>query len=362
MKKFKEGEIELFAPDAKIPTKRMDVFYNPDKTFCRDISVALVKALQHKWKKKMVVADALAGTGVRGIRMAKEAGSEVFINDKNTNACSLMKRNVKLNKVKVGVSCEDANIFLGSRKFDYIDIDPFGTPNPFLDAGIQALCPKKSVLAVCATDTAALSGTYPKVTKRKYGSDVVRTNFHDETGLRILIKHIILHGAQLDIGLVPVFSHSTRHYFRCYFERVNGSGRIDKLLDQIGYLSYNPKCLCRKVSKSSYGMKCGRGAKSEIIGSLWTGNLYGRGLVQLMMRYSSHLNFFNTVLNEIDTVGYYLVPKLASKMKKPVPKYEKLISALKKRKIPVSRCHFNEKGLKIDAGIEEIKRTISKIG
>lgn len=354
MKKFIEGGTRIFAPETDIPTKKMEVFYNPDKTFCRDISVTLVKTLQKKWKKKFVVADPLAGTGVRGIRMAVEAGAEVYLNDKNPSAFKLMKKNVKENNIKAEIFNEDAAAFLSRRKYGYVDIDPFGTPNPFLDAGIRALCPKKSILAVCATDTAALSGTYPKSTKRKYGSKILLTNFHDEIGLRILIKHVISHGAALDVGLIPIFAHSTRHYFRCYFEKVEGSNKIDKLLDNIGYLHYDPKTLSRKVSKSPIV------GKGEVIGPLWIGKLYDRELVKEMMEFSNHPDFLNMVFNEIDSVGYYLIPKLASKMRKQVPKYEKLISELKKMKIPVSKCHFNKNGLKIDAEVKDIEKAILK--
>jgi tRNA (guanine26-N2/guanine27-N2)-dimethyltransferase len=355
MKKFVEGETVIFAPEADVPTKSMEVFYNPNKAFCRDISILLIRALQKKWKKKFAVADCLAGTGARGIRMAVETGAEVYLNDKNPSAFRLMKKNVKANNIKTEVFNEDATAFLSRRKFDYVDIDPFGSPNPFLDAGIQALRLRRSVLAVCATDTATLSGTYPKATKRKYGSDILLTNFHDEVGLRILIKHVIEHGASLDIGLNPIFCHSTRHYFRCYFERVDGSKRIDKILQNIGYLHYDPESLRREISKSPYN------TKMKVIGPLWIGRLYDRELVRAMMKDSMHTNFLNTILNEIDTVGYYLIPKIASKIKKPVPKYENIISALENAGIHVSKCHFDKNGLKIDADVEEIERVILKL-
>ncbi|MCU0373510.1 MAG: ATP-binding protein, partial [Ignavibacteria bacterium] len=53
--------------------------------------------------------------------------------------------------------------------FDYIDIDPFGSPCPFLDAAIKRLS-RGGILAVTATDTSALAGK-SAVTEREFNID-----------------------------------------------------------------------------------------------------------------------------------------------------------------------------------------------
>ena len=56
-----------------------DVFYNPKMTFCRHLDVLVWKCIEDK--RDML--DALAGTGIRGIRAKVEAGYEVIFNDRN---------------------------------------------------------------------------------------------------------------------------------------------------------------------------------------------------------------------------------------------------------------------------------------
>ena len=52
------------------------------------------------------------------------------------------------------------------KDIDYIDIDPFGSPNPFLDS---AIANKKYVyLAITSTDTSGLAGSYKNACLRKY--------------------------------------------------------------------------------------------------------------------------------------------------------------------------------------------------
>ena len=53
-----------------------------------------------------------------------------------------------LNQVKHGIDDQ----FCGY--FDYIDIDPFGSPNPFLAAAIGRIT-RNGIVAVTATDTAS---------------------------------------------------------------------------------------------------------------------------------------------------------------------------------------------------------------
>jgi len=126
---------------------------------------------------------------------------------------------------KIIIKNQDANLFLlNSTGFDYIDIDPFGTPNPFLDSAVKRIS-RDGILAVTSTDTAALTGTYPKATLRKYWAYSKKDEMMHETGLRILIRKIQLIAAQYDKALVPIFSYFKDHYYRIFFNSVKGKKR-----------------------------------------------------------------------------------------------------------------------------------------
>ena len=92
----------------------------------------------------MRIALPLAGSGVRGIRFAKELdkgiAETIDMNDLSETAVIGILENLRRNKVEMAVHNKDANLFLlESSGFDYIDIDPFGTPNPFLDSAVKRI-------------------------------------------------------------------------------------------------------------------------------------------------------------------------------------------------------------------------------
>src|SRR3989344_2036986 len=177
---IEEGLAKINIENKKIVSKNMEVFYNPIMSLNRDISVLLLNSLD---KKNMQIADPLAASGIRGIRFLKELNKnkirKIYINDIDKNAVKSIKENLKLTG------------------FDYIDIDPFGTPNPFLDAACKRLA-REGIMAVTATDTSALAGTYPQACIRKYWAVPKKDAIMHETGLRILIRKIQLVGAQYE--------------------------------------------------------------------------------------------------------------------------------------------------------------------
>lgn len=94
------------------------------------------------------VLDGLAATGLRSIRYLKEVPgiSSLTINDLCKNATDAARNNCISNEVfdekKVHIENKDATMLMyenrePSKNFDVIDIDPYGTAVPFLDAAVQ---------------------------------------------------------------------------------------------------------------------------------------------------------------------------------------------------------------------------------
>ena len=234
-----EGSAKLRIAAAKKISKEMPVFYNPVMKLNRDIAVLLLNSMD---KKNLQIADPLAGSGIRSIRFLLELNKDklktIFINDYSKNSIKSIKENLKLNKIrlnnKIIIKNEDANLFLlNSTGFDHIDIDPFGTPNPYLDSAVKRLA-RDGILAVTATDTAPLAGTYPTACLRKYWAIPLRNELMHEIGLRILIRKIQLIGAQYDKALMPVFSYFKEHYFRVFLRCEKGKKDVDKVIEQHG--------------------------------------------------------------------------------------------------------------------------------
>jgi tRNA (guanine26-N2/guanine27-N2)-dimethyltransferase len=81
--------------------------------------------------------DALSASGIRGLRVASEAGVErVTMNDISSQACDLILKNIaKNNLTNCEALCCNANTLMHQRHFQAVDLDPFGSPSPFLTAG-----------------------------------------------------------------------------------------------------------------------------------------------------------------------------------------------------------------------------------
>src|SRR3989344_340217 len=160
-----EGKASIYLKKTDKISKEMPIFYNPVMKLNRDMSILVLNSLN---KTDMRLALPLAASGIRGLRFLLELPpskvKELHLNDYDTDFINNIKKNMKLNKIhsrKVFLHNTDANLFLLNEKgFDYIDIDPFGTPNPFLDSAVKRIS-RNGILAITATDTSALCGTYP---------------------------------------------------------------------------------------------------------------------------------------------------------------------------------------------------------
>lgn len=85
------------------------------------------------------------------------------------------------------------------RYFDFLDLDPFGSPVEFLDTALRSVR-RNGVLAVTATDTGVLCGAYRNACLRKYLAEPIRGPLCHEAGLRILIGTVVRYAAKYDLG------------------------------------------------------------------------------------------------------------------------------------------------------------------
>lgn len=74
-------------------------------------------------------------------------------------------------------------------QFDVVDLDPYGSAAPFLDAAVQAVA-DGGLLCVTCTDMTVLSGNYPETCFAKYGTFPVKTRYHTESAVRSLLNAI----------------------------------------------------------------------------------------------------------------------------------------------------------------------------
>ncbi len=366
-------------PDGVFEPAWAPVFYNPRMAFNRDIAILFLRVIS-KYLKLEKVYEPLAGTGVRGIRIALEVGEvgEVIINDIDKEAHELMKLNVKLNDLesKITIENRDANELMYHHysqgiRASYVDIDPFGSPAPFVRSSLL-LTRRRGYAAYTATDIAPLCGKYPKKALRRYHVLVIKTDFEREVALRSLISYIIRCGAEQDVAPRPVLAYYADHYLRAYFRIEKSASSANRLLTELGYINYCPKCLYREVHQeyplTAVSTQCPRcGTKLIPLGPLWLGNLASRDLVKEMIdelskttwlcEYKRSQDLLNKVLRELDVEVpyYYRIDAVCSRIKIHIPKMQDLISCIGSRGYRAVRTHFDERGIRTNAPIDVVE-------
>ncbi|AEF96522.1 tRNA (guanine(10)-N(2))-dimethyltransferase [Methanotorris igneus] len=363
-----EGKTKITVPDTLTITKKDEVFYNPKMEANRDISVCVIQTFLKNYKREeFLICDPLGGSGARGLRYANELEFKngivkVVINDINPKAVKLIKENIKLNNLdNVEVYEGDANVILSKnfRMFNVVDLDPFGSPSPYLDSGIRATITKNGLLCLTATDTAVLCGRFKKPCVRKYNAFPINSKDCHEMAIRILIGYAIRVAAKYDIGLKPIFSHATDHYVRTYLLTQRGAKKADEALEKLGYVK---DIGGDKVIKSLY-----EGYEKGFGGPLYLGEIYDKEIVNEVYKIAVERNYSEKAKNilkvlcdecDINQLGCYDIHEICSNIKKSAPPMTTIIEKLKERGFKVSRVHYNPKGIKSDAKLSDIIEVI----
>ncbi|MBI4151460.1 hypothetical protein HY496_00690 [Candidatus Woesearchaeota archaeon] len=344
---------------------QMEIFYNPLMASNRSISILLLNTLS---KKNLTIADPLAGSGIRSLRFLKELHSgkiqRLCVNDLKPGFTSYFKKQLKRNKItleetELVLGNTDATPFLLHQNgFDYIDIDPFGSPNPFL-AAAAARISREGIVAITATDTAALTGTYPRATRRKYWAEPLHTFLMHEVGLRILIRRIQLQGTQFDKAFVPLLSYHKDHYFRVYLRATKGKEKCDQIVEQHQYFLFCTSCLDRKCSRWN-NETCACGKQFQFAGPLWTGPLGEHPFIQKMADnnpFPEEKEFLDLLAAEaaVNVVGFHDLHEIARRVKKDPPRLEKII-----KRVRGVRTQFSGTGIKTTVSRKEIEKEFNE--
>ena len=214
MKEFQEGKAifkaNLSGKD-KGPGKAKGVFYNPAMRLSRDLHVAFAKQFNFSG----IMLDGLAASGIRGIRLNLEAGMNVEFCDSSRMATETIAGNLEMNGIKSKIYNERVEDLLQDRKYDWIDVDPFGTPAPYLEAALKGLN-DGGILGVAATDTAVLCGAKPSICKKRYGAVSMRRVAAKEVGVRILLSMIHNIASGMGKGIEPLLCYSEGHHLRVF--------------------------------------------------------------------------------------------------------------------------------------------------
>jgi len=380
-----EGKARVLVPaldkSAGEPEQRLrsmaPVFYNPVMKPNRDTAVLVLRAHQGNIGRGVDACEPLAGSGVRGIRFALEVSDveRVVMGDLSPSAVRLGELNAERNGVsgKVSFRLLDANLLLSLHcypggRFDYVDVDPYGSPAPFLDTAVRSVN-NHGILALTATDMAPLCGVNPKACIRKYGGRPLAGEFCHETALRLLTGALVRQAAVHERAATPLFSYYSNHYVRVYSRLDKGKRRANSQLAQMGYLKHCPRCLHRMASKDNNAERCRScGSKMGVAGPLWLGEQADPEYLTRMLEDSVTLGYMlgTKAVTLIQTVrdehGYppwfFDIDTVCSQLGARSMATDEALTMICEAGYRVVRTHYGDRAIKTGASIGELKKVL----
>jgi len=410
-----EGAATILFPKAN------DVFYNPIQHFNRDMSTAAIRTWQKQFLKEkreklnrknaskgitevnpekqndklgITILEALAASGLRSIRYAKEIDNvkKILSNDMSEEAVDSIKRNVKYNKVEdivipnkgdaMMVMYENRDAF---KRFDVIDLDPYGSASPFIDGAVQSVS-DGGLLCITCTDMAVLcSGGQTEACWAKYGSVPIPNNpYCHEMALRILLHAVQSSAARYRRTIVPLLSCSIDFYIRVFVKVYTSASMVKQAASKSSMVYHctgcksfaiNPlgKCLQNgnnRVYKVNTGPTVNStcnicGSKYHIGGPFYSNPIHDPEFVKEMLehvkasedRYKTHkrmIGMLTVISEELPLPFFYTSATLASTIRCNVPPLVTICSAILNKGYKVSISHTNCMALKTDAPPEVI--------
>ncbi|TFG10140.1 tRNA (guanine(10)-N(2))-dimethyltransferase [Candidatus Thorarchaeota archaeon] len=391
LKEYREGLTSFVSADVQHytekegqPTADMPVFYNPKMCINRDISVIFLSEYLSRWDIDLL-CEPLAGSGVRTLRYLNECqGSHrAVMFDVNPEAVHIIQQNIEENHLseRATVIQGDARLLLLSesreKRFDFVDVDPFGTPVPYLNAAVQALNPTGALLSLTATDMPALCGVYPPVAFRKYGGFSIRSPISHEIAIRLLLGVSYSVTGANDRSMSPLAVLSTDHYVRVWLRVESSRKTSNRQAKEIGWLRHCPRCMNTDLVSLREGLEdefnhcrddCQYDPKAA--GPLWIGSLCDAEFVQeaykkvseyKLHKKSSRLIQLMSQEAPLTEAPYIDIHAICDSYRLTPPSNAELIAVLTEQGLETTRTHFRPTALRTEASPCEVVRAIHKI-
>ncbi|BEI84117.1 hypothetical protein CcaverHIS002_0407210 [Cutaneotrichosporon cavernicola] len=361
---------------------------------------------------KITILEALSATGLRSIRYAKEIPDVkvVLANDLSASACDAMRRNVALNGVGEGDGDAVDHPDIGRRedctgvvrvnegdactlmynhrdpksRVDMVDLDPYGTAAPFIDAAIGAIN-DGGLLAVTCTDLAVLAGSnYPEKCLSNYGGVCCNAEYSHEVALRLVLNSLAQAAARYGRTITPLLSFSIDFYVRLFVRVETKAVDVKKLLVNTGPVYICAYCesptvqpfgrviekrsakgnintVYKSIQAPTVGQKCTEcGKPHHIAGPMWLGPIHDSEFAERVLKsidgeqdkYGTwpRMNGMLTLaMNELPDPFYFTSNKVHGFGRATSAPTKMVVSALLNGGYKVSRSHASSGSIKTNA-------------
>uniref|UniRef100_A0A671NKI6 tRNA (guanine(26)-N(2))-dimethyltransferase n=1 Tax=Sinocyclocheilus anshuiensis TaxID=1608454 RepID=A0A671NKI6_9TELE len=422
----REGKAAILFPSAN------EVFYNPVQEFNRDLTCAVITefAREHlaqrgvrilvpgekdrvvvrlseekngtedqeaseqpekerqKEEEGLRVLEGLAASGLRSVRFALEVPGlkSITANDYSAKAAALIARNAQHNNVShiLQARQRDASMVMyeargKKERYDVIDLDPYGSPSPFLDAAVQAVS-EGGLLCITCTDMAVMAGNSGETCYSKYGSMSIKSRYCHEMALRIILHSLDQRAAVYQRYIEPLLSVSVDFYIRVFVRVKTGQAVVKNsaskhalLYNCVGCGAFHLQRMGKKMSQGKHmkysaatgppvGPNCEHcRQRHQLGGPIWAEPIHDIKFVQKVLgAISGNPTRFRTskriegvlsmVTEELQDVPlYYVLDHLSSTVHCNTPPMLQFRSALLHAGYRVSLSHACKNAVKTDA-------------
>lgn len=192
------------------------------------------------YSKPFRILDALSASGLRALRYALEVPgiTSVTANDLSSTAVESIKEHVVYNglssliqpstgnalahmyaiahQIPLQISQSSAERPRLLPKYNVIDLDPYGTAVPFLDAAIQSIVDGGLLCITCTDSGVFASNGWPEKTFSLYGGMPMKSHASHEAGLRLILHAVSTSAAKYGVAIEPLVSLSIDFYARVF--------------------------------------------------------------------------------------------------------------------------------------------------
>jgi len=250
-------------------------------------------------------------------------------------------------------------------RYHYLDLDPFGSPAPFIDS-CWSLLSYRAMIAVTATDMTALCGVYPDACLRKYGGLPINNHHCHETAARLLIAMVVRSAARFEKGITPIFTTSIDHYTKVFFRVRTSRGAANDAVNQIGFSYTCTNChqiYYTRITDESPEC-CGSLDKA---GPLWTGELFDTTWCHNALEVLDDLELPSTkrirklLVEGCDTqgiLGFYQMSEFCKNLKLPQPAFDDIFKEIRSLGYRVVRSYFTDQALRSDIPGQKLQSVI----
>lgn len=372
---------EYFKEGAVVIAKQDDTFFNPAQKLNRDVSAEVIRSY-FEGRENIRILTAMSATGLRGIRYLKEMdNAQLFLNDICPKAVETIKKNLELNgfpeyrtvgreddirtqNERINVLLSDCSVLMNRYHgfFDVIDIDPFGSCAGFVNDAFRAVKHNGLICFTC-TDKAVLCSNEKKCYIR-YSTHIKRIYSKNETPVRTLLSYISREFSKYDASIVPILGLSVDFYVRVIVRVVKNNGK-SVLADN----SHVFICDCLNKRVQNFGSRLDStcdvcGGTMRLCGPFWNKSSYDKPTIQKIIARTSGggnermLGILRLMLQEIDEMFYYELPRLCSKTKINSCKLRELMNGLANAGFSVSLVHYDNNSIKTNAPLSAINEAM----